>query len=99
MVVRRVEMPTTPELTTLQHNIERLQAGLNTTIERLRQLDGGNLANGHDSSLATAEKWWTDMKQQAQQIGHEIEERPLASAMTAFGAGIALGLVIGWRYG
>jgi ElaB/YqjD/DUF883 family membrane-anchored ribosome-binding protein len=104
IAVRRVEMPTTTvltatELTTLKNDIEQLQAGLNSAIERLRGLNGGELPNGRASSLATAEKWWTDVKQQAQQIGHEIEERPLVSAMTAFGAGIALGLLVRRRPG
>ena len=52
-----------------------------------------------DSALATAEKMWTEVKRQAQQVGHEIEDRPLVSAFTALGAGIAIGVLFGGRRG
>ena len=35
---------------------------------------------------------------QAQQVSHEIEERPLVSAMTAFGAGVAIGMLFSGRH-
>jgi hypothetical protein len=90
---------TTPDVTALKTEIERLQAGLNAAVDQIRGLDGGDILNGHDTTLAAAEKMWTEVKRQAQQVGHEIEERPLVSALTAFGTGIAIGMLFGGRRG
>jgi hypothetical protein len=72
--------------------------GLNAAVAKMRGLNGEGLG-GHDSTLASAEKMWTGVKRQAQQVGHEIEERPLVSALTAFGVGIAIGMLFGGRRG
>lgn len=90
---------TEPEVTALKSEIKRLQAGLDAAVDKLRGLDGDKLSNGHDSTLASAERMWTEMKRQVQQVGHEIEERPLVSAATALGAGIAIGMLFGGRRG
>ena len=87
---------TVPEVTELRIEIERLQSDLKATIEKVRELSG-EWANGHDSALATAERMWLEVKRQAQQVGQEIEERPLVSAVTAFGAGVAIGMLFGGR--
>jgi ElaB/YqjD/DUF883 family membrane-anchored ribosome-binding protein len=89
---------TAPDTAKLQTEIERLQAGLDEAVDKIRTLRG-ELPNGHDTTFASAEKMWSEVRRQAQQIGHEIEERPLVSAATAFGAGIALGLLFGGRRG
>ena len=80
----------------LEADIERLQTGLDEAADKMRALRG-QLSNGHDTTVAAAEKMWGELRRQAQQIGHEIEERPLISAATALGAGIALGLLFGGR--
>jgi len=89
---------TAPDVTELRTEIERLQSDLNATIEKVRELSG-EWPNGHDSALATAERMWMEVKRQAQQVGHEIEERPLVSAVTAFGAGVAIGMLFSGRRG
>ena len=86
---------TAPDVTALQSEIERLQAGLDAAVEKMRGLNGGRLPNGQDSALASADRMWGEVKRHAQQVGHEIEERPLVSAATAFGAGIAIGMLFG----
>ena len=87
---------TAPDVTELRIEIERLQSDLNATIEKVRELTG-EWPDGHDSALATAERMWLELKRQAQQVGQEIEERPLVSAVTAVGAGIAIGMLFGGR--
>ncbi|HTT78864.1 MAG TPA: hypothetical protein VMF86_04220, partial [Stellaceae bacterium] len=82
-----------------QGEIERLQAGLDAAIETMRRLGGDELPNGHDTALASAEKMWTGVKRQAEQVGHEIEQRPLVSAVAAFGIGMAIGLLFRGRRG
>jgi hypothetical protein len=89
---------TAPDVTELRIEIERLQNDLKSTIEKVREL-AGEWPNGHDSALATAERMWLEVKRQALQVSHEIEERPLVSAMTAFGAGIAIGMLFSGRRG
>jgi ElaB/YqjD/DUF883 family membrane-anchored ribosome-binding protein len=91
--------PIKSEVTALQHEIERLQSGLDAAIETMRRLTGDELPNGHDAALASAEKMWTGVKRQAEQVGHEIEQRPLVSALAAFGVGIAIGLLLCGRRG
>ena len=87
---------TAPDVTELRIEIERLQSDLKATIEKVREL-AGEWPNGHDSALAAAERMWLEVKRQAQQVSHEIEERPLVSAMTAFGAGVAIGMLFSGR--
>ena len=90
---------TAPNVTALHTELVRLQKGLDAAVEGIRQLSGGQLPNGHDTPLVAAEKMWTEVKRQAQQVGHEIEERPLVSAATALSAGFALGMLLGGRRG
>ncbi len=88
---------TAPDVAALQGEIERLRAGLDAAVQKMNGLNRDLPLNGHDSAIASAEKLWTEVKRQAQQVGHEIEERPLISAATAFGAGIAIGMFFGGR--
>jgi ElaB/YqjD/DUF883 family membrane-anchored ribosome-binding protein len=84
----------TPEVAALQREIAELRTGLDAAVQKMRRLNGdGDLPNGHDSALASAEKMWTELKQQAHQVSHEIEERPFISAITAFGVGITVGML------
>ena len=89
-------MASESEVVALQSEIQQLQAGLDAAVQKMRAL-GGELPNGHTSTIETAEKMWTEVKRQAQTVGHEIEERPLVSAATALAAGIASGLLFGGR--
>ncbi len=90
---------TASEIAALKSEIDRLQAGINAAVDKMSALDGEAVGNGADGALASAEKMWTEVKRQAQQVGHEIEERPLVSTLTALGAGIALGMLMGGRRG
>ena len=42
---------------------------------------------------------WGEVRQKAQQVGHEIEERPLTSALGAFSTGLLLGMLLNARRG
>jgi len=86
-----METATVSEVTELQREIKQLQADLSTAVEKWKE---SNLLNGHSSTFASAQKMWTDIKQQAEQVGHEIEERPMVSALTAFGTGVVLGMLL-----
>ena len=43
---------------------------------------------------ASTEKVWTEVKRQAGSVGREIEDRPITAVLTAFGAGVLLGLLL-----
>jgi len=43
---------------------------------------------------AQTEKVWTEVKRQADSVSREIEERPIAAVLTAFGAGLFLGRLL-----
>ena len=57
----------------------------------------GVAGNGH--AYASAEKVWSEVQRQAGSLGREIEERPIAAALTAFGAGLFLGRLLTARRG
>jgi ElaB/YqjD/DUF883 family membrane-anchored ribosome-binding protein len=90
-----------PDVATLQNEIERLEARLDAAVAEMHALRKNSAANGHDkdSILASAEKMWLEVKRQVEQVGHEIEERPMVSALTAFGAGFAIGMLFTPRRG
>jgi ElaB/YqjD/DUF883 family membrane-anchored ribosome-binding protein len=48
---------------------------------------------------ASADKLWTEAKRHVHNVGREIEEKPIASAFTAFATGIILGLFLAGRRG
>jgi hypothetical protein len=74
-------------------------ATLQTEIEQLRA-DFAKLAAGvGQPMLPPAENIWTEVQRQAGSLGREIEERPIAAALTAFGAGILLGHLLNARRG
>jgi ElaB/YqjD/DUF883 family membrane-anchored ribosome-binding protein len=93
-----IETATAPDVTALQTELAQLQEGLAAAVEEVRRI-GGQLPNGHDTAFVAAGKMWTEAKRQVQQVGHEIEERPLVSAATAFGAGMAIGMLFSGRRG
>ena len=57
----------------------------------MRELASNSVAGAEETVVASADKVWTEAKRHAQTVGREIEERPIASALTAFATGIILG--------
>jgi hypothetical protein len=89
-----------PDVATLQAEIEQLEARLDAAVAEMHALRKSGVVNqDKDSILASAEKMWLEMKRQAEQVGREIEERPMVSALTAFGAGFAIGMLFSPRRG
>ena len=50
-----------------------------------------------DTVRETAEQGWHEAKSKAQSILEELEQHPLQSALTIFGIGMLLGLMVGRR--
>jgi ElaB/YqjD/DUF883 family membrane-anchored ribosome-binding protein len=91
-------MAAEPEMAELRQEIDQLRAGLDAALDKMRRLNGGDLPNGRDT-FATAERMWAELKHQAQQVSQEIEEKPLISAVTAFGIGVTIGMLLRGRRG
>ena len=91
--------PSEPDIATLQADIQQLRADFAKMATTMRDVAGSGIVKVGDKAQASAEKAWVEVKRQAQQGGHEIEERPFASALTAFGTGLILGLLLSARRG
>jgi ElaB/YqjD/DUF883 family membrane-anchored ribosome-binding protein len=88
---------TDADIKALQHDIEQLRADFAKLAGTTRDVLGNGVAAAGHKAQASVEQAWGDIKQQAQQVGHEIEQRPLAAALGAFGVGFVLGLLLSGR--
>ncbi len=65
----------------------------------MRDIASNGVAGAGEKVQASANKMWTEVRRQAHDVSREIEERPIAAALTAFGAGVLLGLLLSGRRG
>jgi ElaB/YqjD/DUF883 family membrane-anchored ribosome-binding protein len=78
------------EMKNLRADVERIGGLLkNTAIH--------GAADAKEAVRETAEKGWNEAKTRAQSLLGEMEQRPIQSALTIFGVGIVLGLLVGRR--
>jgi len=82
------------DIAALQAEIKQLRADLAEIAGTIRDLGSDGAAAAGQQAQAQTEKVWTEVKRQADCVGREIEERPIAAALTAFGSGILLGLLL-----
>jgi ElaB/YqjD/DUF883 family membrane-anchored ribosome-binding protein len=88
---------TEADVKALHEQLEQLRtdfAGLSGTLKDLARHGIGDAAQ---RVSVPAEKVWDDVKRRAEAVTHEIEEKPLASAVTAFGIGLVLGILFSGR--
>ncbi len=78
----------------LQTEIKQLRADFAQIAATLRDIASNRVAAAGQQAQASTEKVWTEVKRQADSVSREIEENPIAAALTAFGAGILLGLLL-----
>jgi ElaB/YqjD/DUF883 family membrane-anchored ribosome-binding protein len=88
-----------PDLTTLQSDLQQLREDFAKMSNDMRTYAGNGLSSAGEQAQVSAEKMWGEIKRQATQVGHEIEERPLASAIAAFSTGLILGMILNARRG
>jgi len=82
------------DIAALQTEIKQLRADFAQIVGTIRDLASDSVAAAGQQAQAQTEKVWTEVKRQADSVTREIEERPVAAALTAFGAGILLGLLL-----
>lgn len=90
---------TEPDIATLQTDIQQLRADFAKLATTMRDVAGSSIAKAGEKAEASAEKVWIEAKRQAQQVSQKIDERPIASALAAFGTGLILGLLLNARRG
>jgi ElaB/YqjD/DUF883 family membrane-anchored ribosome-binding protein len=82
------------DIAALQTEIKQLRADFAKIAGTMRDLASNSVAAAGQQAQASTEKIWTEVKRQADSVTREIEERPIAAALTAFGSGILLGLLL-----
>jgi ElaB/YqjD/DUF883 family membrane-anchored ribosome-binding protein len=86
------------EIAALQTEIKQLRANFAKLTKKMSEISGNGLA-GTRQTQASAETVWGEVQRQAGSLGREIEERPIAAALTALGAGLLLGRLLSPRLG
>lgn len=90
---------TDADIAALRTDITQLRADFAKIAGPTEESAVNGLADAIDKVQIPIEKAWTEAKRQAQSVGREMEHRPLAAALTAFGTGVLLGLILNGRRG
>ena len=85
---------TNTDIAALQTEIKQLRADIGKIAGTISDLASNSVAEAGQQAQASTEKVWTEVKRQAGSVGREIEDRPIAAVLTAFGAGALLGLLL-----
>ena len=87
----------TPDFTTLQEELRQLRADLSKISETLGGLARHGAADAAGKAQASIHAAVDHVKSQANGVADAIQEKPVASAVTAFGIGIVLGILCAGR--
>ncbi len=90
---------TNKDIAALQTEIKQLRDDIAKIAGTMRDIASNSVAEAGQQVQASTETFWTEVKRQAGSVGREIEDRPVAAALTAFGAGVLLGLLLNGRRG
>ena len=89
---------------TTEANMQALQAELKVLradFARIGELVKDTARHGSTDAAErlreTAERGWTEAQRTAQSLMKEMEERPIGSALTIFGIGVLLGMLLARR--
>ena len=87
------------DFTTLQADIQQLRADFAKMTSDMRNMATNGYAQASGKAQDSAEKMWGEVRRQAENVGHEIEERPFVSALASFATGLVLGMLLNARRG
>jgi hypothetical protein len=90
---------TQSDLETLRGDIQQLRADFAKMTTDLRTIASNGAAQASGKAQESAQRMWSEGRQKAQRVGHEIEERPFASALGAFSTGLFVGMLLNARRG
>jgi ElaB/YqjD/DUF883 family membrane-anchored ribosome-binding protein len=88
-----------PDFAALQADLQQLRADFAKITADMRSFANSGMSQAKGHAQESAEKMWGEVRQKAQQVGQEIEERPFASALAAFSTGLLLGMLLNSRRG
>ena len=81
----------------LQAELKVLRADFARIAELLKDTARHGSAEAADRIRETAEQGWSEAQRRAQSLLKEMEERPIGSALTIFGIGVLLGMLLARR--
>ena len=90
---------TEADIRKLQDEIARLRAEFAGLSETLKDTVRHGTGEAAAKAREAGDKAWQEAKAKLGQVNKEIEEKPLAATLTAFGVGLVLGLIFSGRRG
>jgi len=90
---------TEADIQALQEQLQQLRSDFAALSATLKDLARHGLDEAAQRASAPGERAWAEVKRQADAVTQEIEEKPIASALTAFGIGLVLGVLVNGRRG
>ena len=88
---------TDADIKALQEQLTQLRADFAAISGTLKDLTRHGISEAAQRAAVPGEKAWAEVRRHAETVGHEIEEKPIASALTAFGIGLILGVIVNSR--
>jgi len=88
---------TQEDLKTLREEMAQLRADLGKIGDTLQNIVRHGSKEAVGSATQTAEKLREEVTNKTRRLAHEIEQRPLTAALTAFGLGLILGMLLKLR--
>jgi len=87
-----------PEIDALRTEIQQLRADVAALGEHLRASVKSKTGEVLGRAEESGERLWQDAKRHVHDVTHEIEEKPVPAAITAFSLGVILGLIFSGRH-
>ena len=90
---------TEADIKALREEIQELREGFTSVRDTLRDLARHSSAEAATKARESGERLLNEAKRRANGLSHEIEEKPVTAALTAFSIGMLLGLIFSGRRG
>ena len=87
-----------PDVDALRAEIQQLRADVAALGEHLRAGIKSKAGEALSRAEESGERLWQDAKKHVHDVAHEIEEKPVPAAITAFSLGVILGLIFSGRH-
>jgi len=81
----------------LRGELAQLRADLGKIADTMQGLVRHGKAEVFGKAQQSTERIKDEVKKRAESLAHEIEERPIGAAVTAFSIGLILGMLLGGR--
>jgi ElaB/YqjD/DUF883 family membrane-anchored ribosome-binding protein len=81
----------------LHEQMKQLRTDFIALTDTLQNLTRHGLGEAVERATAPGERAWGEIKSRMDAVSLEIRDKPITSALTAFGVGLVLGMVFGGR--